>query len=264
MTRPPRRPPTSHRRRRGHAVARGAVAPCEFDGRAALASRRPDDHDGQQHRAARPTSAAAPPTSPSCVARRAISTSSVGLRRPAEQLGHAERCEAEQEDHGCRRPQRRTQQRQHDNVAPRAGEAPRRARGADEIVGNHGDHRSHQSNDHGDVEEDVGHDHRLRRAVPRRRAADARNAAPTTTVGNTNGTVAAANSSLPPAERCSEPARTPAAIPTTSVRTVLAAACHAVNQIDLRRHDRTASSRHRRVATSSTAGSRPATRRTRR
>ena len=119
----------------------------------------------------------------------------------AEQLGHAERREAEQEDHRRGRPQRRPQQRQHDQpggagTARRRGCAPRRR----DRAGSRAHHRSDESHDHGDVEEDVGDDHRRAPCRCHEPGSRARNAAPTTTVGSTNGTVATAISSATPAE----------------------------------------------------------------
>ena len=199
----------------------------EFDRGPSLSPRRSSTITMANSTSCNTDSAAAPPTSPSCVARRAISTSSVGLRRPSEQLGDTERREAEQEDHHRRRPQRRPQQRQHDE--PRRSDRRRaeRAGRTDEVVRDHRDHRSHQSDDDGDVEEDVRDDHGLWSAVPRRgKQSDERGADDNRRQHERHRWPPSTAADL---ESCSEPARTPAASRRSSVSTVLTVACHAVN-----------------------------------
>ena len=118
-----RRRPMARSPRRARCARRGSAV--QLDRSAALPSRRPHDHDRQQaelqhrqHRRAVDVAELGRPSGDLDLERR--------VRRPTEQLGHAERGEGEQEDDRRGRPQRRPQQRQRRSAA-RPAPARRRA-----------------------------------------------------------------------------------------------------------------------------------------
>ena len=170
---------------------------------------------------------AAPPTSPSCVARRAISTSMVGLAGPPRMATtpnevNVNRKVTDEAAHSAgRRTGSTTWRRTCDGDAPRVRAAAVRSVGS----------TPHMPPTMRTTTAMLKYTWARITAL----AVDchppgntARNAAPTTTVGSMKGTVTAASSTRRPGKR-NRASTYAGTIPTTKVSAVLASACHRVN-----------------------------------
>ena len=134
------------------------------------------------------------------MARRQISTSIVGWRGPPRIRTTPNEVKREEEHDRRRGQDRRPQQRQRDLAeGPPRRRAERRG-GVLEPRVELGPQRADRAHDDGEVEEDVGDEDRPARSGRSEAGSRARKAAPTTTVGSTNGTVTRASTSAAPGE----------------------------------------------------------------